>query len=276
MAVPVRKHLPTSVDHLQWMISDDGSRTLHDLRIDETFHGGCGAVSESIVVYLLNSGALDRLENGHATAIFELGLGTATNFLLTAAVARMLDVRLDYLAVEPNLLPVSILSQLDLEATLSAIAQRGVLQNVHPNACVLMTDDYQLALAELTRDFLTGLSRIGDSHETRIGFELGSVSLTLYREAWTTTGPQECRVQSDESVDVVYFDAFSPANCPDLWTRGVLETVFCWLVPGGVMATYCVKGDVRRTLAEIGFEVKKLPGPPGGKREVLVATRPKP
>ncbi len=56
MAVPKRPTTPTSSAGLHWQITDDGSRTLWDERLDETYHSGCGAVAESLVVYLLNSG----------------------------------------------------------------------------------------------------------------------------------------------------------------------------------------------------------------------------
>jgi len=42
------------------------------------------------------------------------------------------------------------------------------------------------------------------------------------------------------------------------------------LLPGGVLVTYCSKGDVRRAMVAAGFTVKKLPGPKG-KREMLAA-----
>ncbi|MFT6441808.1 MAG: tRNA U34 5-methylaminomethyl-2-thiouridine-forming methyltransferase MnmC [Salibacteraceae bacterium] len=41
---------------------------------------------------------------------------------------------------------------------------------------------------------------------------------------------------------------------------------------GGFFVTYCAKGSVRRTLIELGFEVERLPGPPG-KREMLRARK---
>ena len=40
----------------------------------------------------------------------------------------------------------------------------------------------------------------------------------------------------------------------------------------GVLVTYCAKGSVRRTMSEVGFEVERLPGPPG-KREMLRALK---
>jgi tRNA U34 5-methylaminomethyl-2-thiouridine-forming methyltransferase MnmC len=39
------------------------------------------------------------------------------------------------------------------------------------------------------------------------------------------------------------------------------------------LVSYCVNGQVRRALEQAGFKVMRLPGPPGGKREVLAAAR---
>jgi tRNA U34 5-methylaminomethyl-2-thiouridine-forming methyltransferase MnmC len=41
---------------------------------------------------------------------------------------------------------------------------------------------------------------------------------------------------------------------------------------GGVWVSYCAKGSVRRGLEKAGFEVTRLPGPPG-KREMLRAIK---
>ena len=40
----------------------------------------------------------------------------------------------------------------------------------------------------------------------------------------------------------------------------------------GVFTTYSCKGVVRRALLEVGFDVEKIPGPPG-KREMLRAVK---
>ncbi len=36
----------------------------------------------------------------------------------------------------------------------------------------------------------------------------------------------------------------------------------------GILVTYSAKGSVRRAMQSVGFEVERLPGPPG-KREML-------
>jgi tRNA U34 5-methylaminomethyl-2-thiouridine-forming methyltransferase MnmC len=38
----------------------------------------------------------------------------------------------------------------------------------------------------------------------------------------------------------------------------------------GILVTYCAKGEVKRTLKSVGFEVESLPGF-GGKREMTRA-----
>lgn len=72
--------------------------------------------------------------------------------------------------------------------------------------------------------------------------------------------------------DVVYFDAFSPAVQPEMWTEEVFGRLFRSMAFGGVLVTYCAKGTVRRTLCATGFRVERLPGPPG-KREMLRAVK---
>jgi len=45
------------------------------------------------------------------------------------------------------------------------------------------------------------------------------------------------------------------------------------LAPGGYLVTYSAKGEVKRNLIAAGFDLEKLPGPPG-KREMLRARKP--
>jgi len=70
-----------------------------------------------------------------------------------------------------------------------------------------------------------------------------------------------------------WFDAFSPRYQAVLWTEAVFKQLFDLLAPGGRLVTYSAKGDVQRALKATGFDLEKLPGPPG-KREMLRATRP--
>ena len=74
--------------------------------------------------------------------------------------------------------------------------------------------------------------------------------------------------------DLVYFDAFAPEKQPEMWEQSLFEVLYKVMNPGGILTTYCAKGIVRRMLQTAGFFVERLPGPPGGKREILRATKP--
>lgn len=61
-------------------------------------------------------------------------------------------------------------------------------------------------------------------------------------------------------VDLVYFDAFSPDVQPDLWRADIFRRVFKSLNHGGVVVTYTSKGEVKRAMRGVGFEVARLKG----------------
>lgn len=73
--------------------------------------------------------------------------------------------------------------------------------------------------------------------------------------------------------DVVYFDAFAPEKQPKMWSQPLFNRLYQQMNPGGILTTYCAKGVVRRMLQAAGFTVERLPGPPGGKREILRASK---
>ena len=74
------------------------------------------------------------------------------------------------------------------------------------------------------------------------------------------------------SVNIIYFDAFSPEKQPEMWTQERFDMLYNACRPGGILSTYCAKGIVRRAMQQAGFLVERLPGPPG-KREILRAIK---
>lgn len=76
-----------------------------------------------------------------------------------------------------------------------------------------------------------------------------------------------------ESVDVVYFDAFAPEKQPEMWTSDAFHRLVAVMNEEAVLTTYCAKGEVRRLLASLGLTMERIPGPVGGKREILRGKR---
>ena len=77
----------------------------------------------------------------------------------------------------------------------------------------------------------------------------------------------------EQKYDIIYFDAFAPEKQPEMWEQSLFDNLYNVLNEGGILTTYCAKGVVRRMLQTAGFKVERLPGPPGGKREILRATK---
>lgn len=74
--------------------------------------------------------------------------------------------------------------------------------------------------------------------------------------------------ETEQTFDLIYFDAFAPEKQEDMWTEEIFEKIVKLMNPGAVFTTYCAKGRVRRMLQDLGLQVERLKGPPG-KREML-------
>lgn len=211
----------------------DGSRTLYHGVLNEPYHSLYGAVQESTHVFI--RAGLETAGLDHAR-VLEVGLGTGLNMVLTWIRCLEGKLSVDYVALEPFPVP-----QAHLEA---------------------LRHCEELAWPGLHEPFLALMSApAGEQVEAE-----GGLLYTRYEQDVRT-------FVSDQEFDVVYFDAFAPDKQPHMWTASVFQRMFNALVPGGMLVTYCAKGEVRRTLLSVGFHVEKLPGPPG-KREMLRALRP--
>lgn len=220
----------------------DGSATLFSAPYGQTFHSIKGALSEARHVFLEASSVLERLTVGCAVKVLEVGFGTGLNFFLSADAALKCDTSLEYTALERNLL--------------EADTVRGLAYDAH-------LERPELAKAYLT--FRTSLPKLVPEGVYLWAFDRVRLELRV----------GEATVQNlvDDTYRAVYQDAFSPDANPELWTESFLEKLYRATEPGGVLTTYSVKGEVRRRLQGVGFEVQKRPGPPGGKREMLVAVK---
>ncbi|MBT8219445.1 MAG: tRNA (5-methylaminomethyl-2-thiouridine)(34)-methyltransferase MnmD [Bacteroidia bacterium] len=78
--------------------------------------------------------------------------------------------------------------------------------------------------------------------------------------------------ESDELFDLVYFDAFAPNAQPEMWSTAIFQKMYGLMDSGGILVTYCAKGQVKRDLRSVGFQVESPPGPPG-KREMTRAIK---
>lgn len=123
---------------------------------------------------------------------------------------------------------------------------------------------------------------------TKLNFTEDPLFLKLHTSAWNTRvyitsqfrlTKFSCNILAfdyhamQESVDLVYYDAFSPEVQPELWSDQMVSRVSAMLVPGGAMTTYTAKGIVKQAMRNASLQVQRLTGALG-KRHMLRAIKP--
>lgn len=213
--------------------TEDGSHTLFIPSIQETYHSTHGAVQESKHVFILNG--LDYIKQKKETSehinIFEVGFGTGLNAALSAQFSLKYNTKINYLTIEPFPLETDLLRHLNHRSL-------GIIENFE----LLHRCDFDDQIT-LSDNFL---------------FQKKKLRL------------QEIVLEKN-SFDIVYFDAFAPGKQPELWAVEYFRKIKYAMKVGGILVTYCAKGQLKRDLTSLGFEVQSLPGPPG-KREMIRAT----
>ncbi|GAB3693032.1 tRNA (5-methylaminomethyl-2-thiouridine)(34)-methyltransferase MnmD [Spirosoma flavus] len=76
----------------------------------------------------------------------------------------------------------------------------------------------------------------------------------------------------ENQFHLIYFDAFAPTAQPELWEVDIFQKMAQFLLPNGVLTTYCSKSYVQRNMRAAGLTVEKHPGPPH-KRDIIRALR---
>jgi len=214
----------------------DGSYTLIDETLHETYHSRHGAQTESLHVfiqsgleYVLFRFPISRIH------ILEIGFGTGLNALLTiTALRNFSNIQVTYTALEPFL------------PNLNWLYKNGFYGNLEWPPDLL---DW----------LLSPVKKIYTSPD-------GRFTLHLREEKWPEA------VCNLVPADLIFYDAFAPQKQSEMWSEEALKAAWEILKLKGVLVTYAAQGKMRRLLQQIGFSVESLPGPPG-KREMTRAVK---
>jgi tRNA U34 5-methylaminomethyl-2-thiouridine-forming methyltransferase MnmC len=168
-----------------------------------------------------------------AIKVLEMGFGTGLNAIMSAQFAFFHNAYIDYTGIE---------------------------------AFPIAKEDYQnlnypemLNLDENLNGIFQGLHLNSTAFST---YFIGQVIHQILEE-YTT----------EEKYDVIYYDAFAPTSQAELWTVEIMQKMYGFLKPEGILVSYCAQGQFKRNLKEAGFMVEALPGPLG-KREMTRAIKP--
>lgn len=213
----------------QVQITSDGSHTIYSDEFSETYHSINGAIIESMHVFI-NAGF--RLFSKTSVDVLEIGFGTGLNAFLTLLESEKSNITVNYTTLELYPIQAITYTKLNYPEVLNCGGMRDVFLQIHKASW-----EHQVHISNYFHLL---------KHQTDIN----------------------TFVYAEEKYDVIFFDAFSPVTQPELWTQELFIKVYKSLRPKGVLTTYCAKGEVRRNMLHAGFNVERLPGPPG-KREIL-------
>lgn len=166
--------------------------------------------------------------------IFEVGFGTGLNAILTLLNGE--SKHISYTTIEKFPLPLEIINRIHYSSIFNE-EEYSLYRQLHES----QWNEY----VEISKDFT-----------------LKKIQSDLTTHSFSN------------NYDLVYFDAFSPEKQPEMWEEEIFNKIFNCLRPGGVLVTYCAKGEIRRRMQKVGFTVERLAGPPNGKREILRARKP--
>jgi len=217
---------------LEWLKTGDGSVTLRSKIFNTTFHSINGAITERNHIFI-EQGLHRVLHHPQPLCILELGFGTGLNALLTFQEATNIGVSIDFTSYDTHPLDADVFQTLDYSQGDLAIGQ-------------LFKDIYQAPW--------------NNQVSIHPKMNLHKISKDI-----RTIPPLP-------SFHCIYFDPFAADVQPELWDPSMCKLMFDSLLPGGVLVTWSVRGNFRRALASVGFNVMKLPGP-AGKREITFALK---
>lgn len=211
----------------------DGSKTIHLVDWNENYHSTHGAVQEAKHVFLKYG--LSLFDNRKEVRVFEVGFGTGLNAILTYEYAMINQQTIIYDSIEAYPVTEEEIKLLAYDELFNSNDLKQVYKKLHT---------------------------VGWNQEVEISpaFHLTKICQNF-----------EHYVFPKEAYDLIYFDAFGPRVQETMWSH--FEKLYEALNPGGVLVTYCAKGQVKRDLKAAGFKVETLPGPPG-KREMTRAIKP--
>lgn len=215
--------------------TSDGSHTILSDTFGVNYHSKYGAIQETQHVFIQSALQQKALEQANI-AVLDIGFGTGLNALMTCLEATNRNLNVTYVGVEAFPITLEMAKNLNFTAVLNESAT---------------TNDVFIKMHEATWN--TPIQLTEHFNFTKLNQRFQDLAFT-------------------NQFDIIYFDAFAPSSQPELWETPVMQIMYNALVENGILTTYCAKGVVKRTMKGVGFQIERLPGPPG-KREMTRATK---
>jgi len=206
---------------LELKITKDGSHTLFNPAINETYHTLNGAIAEADYVYI-QRGLKEITKSKKDISVFELGFGTGLNAILTIIDAIENNYNLTYHCIDSNILEIGIIDKL--------------------NYFQFMDNQYRSLFHEI--------------HKSQWNSELMLKESITFKKI---NSKVEDYI-SDKQYDIIYFDAFAPSRQSEIWEDDIISKISEMLNDNGLIVTYSSTSKFSKQLKSRNLSVEKLPG----------------
>ena len=204
------------------MLAWPDGRTPRSVQFDDVYFSAEDGLGEANHVFLAGNGLPRRFRPGFQIA--ELGFGTGLNMLAALA----------------------CWTRSDQSGALRYIGYEAYPLNANQIRRALLPFNLLKPQVEAMAESLAAGRREFETGPLKAEIVLGDARKTLPK--WVG------------KADAWFLDGFSPARNPELWEPELLAEVAGHTEPGGTFATYTAAGDIRRSLADAGFNVVRRSG----------------
>jgi hypothetical protein len=226
-----------------------GGKTLFSSSYGEKMHPGLGPAAEAELLYVRQLKICERMcGRAEEFVIWDVGLGGAANAIAALNATKNVAGKLRLVSFDNTVEP--------LEFALRNAAVLGYIAG------------YENQMAELLKPeaarCAVRMPQCGVPIETRhVSFQNGECAVEWEFHVgdfpkWISTKPELGDRKSEiQKPHAIFFDAFSPAKNPAMWTLPVFENLFEWLDPNRpcALTTYSRSTMIRATLLLAGFFV---------------------
>ena len=150
-----------------------------------------------------------------------MGFGTGLNTFMTYLYGLKNQRTIKYYAIEKEPLSIELVNQLDYVDLLVAFSEEHIFYTLHTSSWNMLT-------------------------EISTHFHLYKIHNTIQEYKFDTT------------FDLIFYDAFGFRVQPELWQKDIFDKLVKTLNRGGILVTYCAKGEVKRILKYLGMQVESL------------------
>jgi tRNA U34 5-methylaminomethyl-2-thiouridine-forming methyltransferase MnmC len=215
---------------LKLIQTNDGSHSLLNEEMNETYHSIHGALQEAQHVFIKHG---FRAIPNKTKCIFEMGFGTGLNVTLAILEAIKHDDPLEIWSIETLPLPWDIITSINYSKLIEDPLADEIYDEIH-------------------------LAKWNELVEIRPNIKMHKIEADVLK--WP---------HPPILFDCIFFDAFAPNKQQEVWSTDVLQKMYDILKEGGRLTTYCAQGQFKRNLKSCGFDVQAVEGPPGKKEMTL-------